>query len=297
MTFQDHCALCPRRCGALRHAGERGLCGEGAQMRVARAALHHWEEPCISGTRGSGTIFFSGCALGCVYCQNAAISQEGSGALVSAQGLRGMMEELAAQGAHNVNLVTPSHFLPGILEALAEPLPVPVVWNSGGYELPESVEALRGKVHIFLPDWKYALEEPASLYSRAPDYPEVAMKAIEAMIGIAGEPVFDGEGIMLSGVLVRHLVLPGHLSNTRSVVDAFAERFRGRALFSLMGQYLPVGGAMGHPRIARRLTRREYESAVDYMFAKGIEDGFVQEAGADDVSYVPAFDLTGVLEG
>ncbi len=291
------CALCPRLCGARREAGEIGLCGGGALPKVARAALHMWEEPCLSGTRGSGTIFFSGCSLGCVYCQNAPISLRRFGREVTPRQLRGIMLRLIGQGAHNINLVTPTHEAEAILEALeGEPLSVPVVWNSGGYERPETIERLAGRVDVFLPDWKYALAEPALLYSSVPDYPEVAEAAIGAMIDIAGPPAFDADGLLRSGVLARHLVLPGHPDNTRAVIDKFARKFKGRALFSLMGQYVPFADPAKHPRIARKLSRGEYRRMREYLLNAGVEDGYFQEAGADDTAYIPDFDLTGVEE-
>lgn len=283
------CTLCPRSCTAAR------ACIPSDTPVVARAALHHWEEPCLSGTNGSGTVFFAGCSLRCIYCQNKKISREHFGQSVTPAQLRQIFNRLIEKGAHNVNLVTPSHFTPGICQALEGGLSVPVVWNSSGYELPDSLNQLAGKVQVFLPDFKYGQEEPARRLSAAPGYPAIAVNAIERMIALAGPPRFDPQGMLVGGVLVRHLVLPGYLENTRQVIDLFARHFAGRALFSLMGQYVP--GQELPPPLNRRLTRREYDRMADYMLACGIREGYVQDEGADDERYTPPFDLTGVEDG
>lgn len=285
------CHLCPRRCGVDR-AVQPGFCGMGEGVRLARAALHRWEEPVISGTRGSGAVFFSGCTLRCVYCQNHDISAGGFGKEVSTARLREIFEELIAQGAHNINLVTPTHFLPWILPALTPKLPVPVVYNCGGYERVETVVALKDRVDVWLPDLKYADGALARGLSGAEDYFDVATAAIEAMVAQAGPPVIE-KGLLRRGVIIRHLVLPGHLDNTRAVIDYVSRRFApGEVLFSLMAQYTPQPGLTGP--LGRHVTAAEYRSAVAYMENCGIENGFTQERTSAREEYTPPFDLTGV---
>ncbi len=288
------CRLCPRNCGAERTAtAGAGFCAMPAVPRVARAALHHWEEPPISGTRGSGAVFFSGCTLRCVFCQNREISAAGYGKEVTAEELRAIFEKLVAQGAHNINLVTPTHFTPWILEALREPLGVPVVWNCGGYEKVETLRALEGKVDIYLPDLKYSGSALARDYSAAQDYFDVATAAIREMFRQTGAVELDEDGIMKRGVIIRHLLLPGKLSNTKAVIDWVARTFRpGEVLFSLMSQYTPQPGAEGE--LARRVRRSEYRAAVEYMAACGIVGGFTQDIESAESAYTPDFDLTGL---
>lgn len=291
------CSLCPRRCGALRSRDSgSGFCGEGLAPRVARAAPHFWEEPPVSGERGSGTVFFTGCSLKCVYCQNSAISSGGVGVQVTPERLREIYFELIAQGVHNINLVTACHFLDGVLESLAEPLPVPVVWNSGGYESVESLRRLSGRVQVYLPDMKYSDPAVAARFSAAPDYPERAKAAILEMYRQTGPYELGSDGLIRRGVIIRHLVLPGCLDNTRGVIDWVADTFAaGEVLFSLMSQYTPVGRAGEFPELCRRLTEEEYGAAMEYMHARGIEDGFYQELSSAREEYTPDFDLTGVI--
>lgn len=287
------CDLCPRRCHALRTADRGdGFCAMPAGPVVARAALHFWEEPVISGARGSGTVFFSGCPLRCVFCQNHDISAEGFGRPVSVERLRGIFRELVEQGAHNINLVTPTHFTPWILEALEEDPGVPVVWNTGGYERVETLRAMEGRVDVYLPDLKYADSALSEKLSAAQDYFEAASSAIEEMYRQTG-PVVMEDGLMKRGVLIRHLVLPGRLENTRRCIDWVARTFRpGEVLFSLMSQYTPQPGAEGS--LSRHVTRAEYRAAVEYMENCGITDGFTQERTSAAEEYTPPFDLTGV---
>lgn len=285
------CRLCPRDCGVDRSA-ERGFCGAGEGLRIARAALHHWEEPVLPGTRGSGTVFFSGCTLRCVYCQNHAISAENFGKEVSTERLRAIFEELIARGAHNINLVTPTHYLPWLLPALRPKLPVPVVYNCGGYERVETVRALHDDVDIWLPDLKYADGALAGRLSAAPDYFDVAAAAIEAMVEQVGPYVVGPDGLLRRGVIIRHLVLPGQLDNTRRVIDWVSRFAPGQVLFSLMAQYTPQPGAEGV--MARHVTAAEYRAAVEYMKNCGITDGFTQERTSAAAEYTPPFDLTGV---
>ena len=287
------CEICPRRCGAVRTETEgHGFCAMPAGLRVARAALHRWEEPVISGTRGSGAVFFSGCTLRCIYCQNHRISKENFGRKITVPQLREIIRSLTAQGAHNINLVTPDHFTPWILEALREPPEIPVVWNCGGYERVETLRTLAGRVQIYLPDLKYADPALAKSLSGAEDYFPTACAAIEEMMSQVGPPVIE-DGIMRRGVLIRHLVLPGQLENTRRCIDWVARTFpRGEVLFSLMRQYTPQPGAQGF--LARKVRAGEYRAAVSYLRACGIEDGFLQEADSAEGTYTPDFDLTGV---
>ncbi len=287
------CNLCPRRCGAERtETGGAGFCGLPALPVVARAGLHHWEEPCISGSQGSGAVFFSGCVLGCVFCQNGKISRGNFGKTVSTARLRDIFQELIAQGAHNINLVSPTPFSLAIREALEEPLPVPVVWNTGGYERVETLRALEGRVQIWLPDLKYADRALAAHYSGAEDYFETASSAILEMYRQAGDYMLEG-GLLKRGVVIRHLMLPGALENTKAVVDWVAAHFRpGQVLFSLMAQYTPQPGAAG--LLARRVTGAEYRAAMAYMKNLGIVDGYCQDAASAQAEYTPDFDLTGV---
>ena len=288
------CTLCPRRCGAERTAeAGGGFCRMPGGLRVARAMLHHWEEPPISGQNGAGTVFFSGCTLGCVYCQNGDISAGGFGKDISTARLREIFQELIAQGAHNIELVTPTHFLPWILPALTPRLPVPVVYNCGGYERVETLRALEGLVDVYLPDLKYADGALAAELSGAADYFPVACEAIREMFRQVGPYVLE-DGLLTRGVVIRHLVLPGYLDNTRRVLDWIAETFApGDVLVSLMSQYTPTANMTG--RLARRVTAAEYRAAADYMRNCGITDGFVQErTSAEEASYTPAFDGEGV---
>lgn len=289
------CNLCPRNCNALRTDTEgSGLCGMPALPVAARAALHQWEEPPISGTRGSGTIFFSGCPLQCVFCQNEPISHEGRGKAITPERLRALCFQLIDQGAHNINFVTPTHYTHVLLDVLREPLPVPVVWNTGGYEKLETLRALEGKVDIYLPDLKYLSADVAQRYSAAPDYPEVAAAAILEMFRQVGPVEYAADGTLTKGVIIRHLVLPGQLSGAKDVMDWVAEHFApGQVLFSLMSQYLPWGKAAEYPEINRRLRKGEARKAAEYMELLGL-DGFVQEQSAASDQFIPDFDFSGL---
>ena len=288
------CDLCPRRCGAERREDMgRGVCRMPAAPKLARAGLHLWEEPCISGNKGSGAIFFSGCSLGCVFCQNGSISHGGFGKTVSVARLREIMEELKAQGAHNINLVNPTHFAHCIKEALAEPIGIPVVWNCGGYERVETLKEMEGLVDIYLPDLKYVDGALSQKYSRAEDYFTYAAPAILEMFRQTGPYEMDDSGMLRRGTVIRHLMLPGELENTRRVIDFVAENFRpGDVLFSLMSQYTPQENAEGN--LARRVRKSEYRAATEYMANCGIVDGFLQEDSSAQKEYTPDFDLTGI---
>lgn len=269
-----------------------GFCGLPAAPVVARAGLHFWEEPCVSGARGSGAVFFSGCVLRCVYCQNHAISHENFGKPVSVERLREIFWDLIGQGAHNINLVSPTPFAPAIREALAEPLPVPVVWNTGGYERVETLRSLEGRVQVWLPDLKYVDSGLSRDLSGAADYFGAASAAIREMVRQTGDYVLE-DGLLKRGVLIRHLMLPGQLENTKAVLDWVAETFRpGQVLLSLMAQYTPQPGAEG--LLSRRVTGAEYRAALRYMENLGITDGYCQDAASARAEYTPDFDLTGV---
>ena len=261
---------------------------------LARAALHQWEEPPLSGTRGAGTIFFSGCSLDCVFCQNDQISHRDFGRPVPLSRLREICLELVAQGAHNIDLVSPTHFAHVVRALLEEPLPVPVVWNSGGYDRVEVLRALEGKIDIYLPDLKYLDPALALRYSGAEDYPETAAAAILEMYRQTGPCIFGEDGLLKRGVVIRHLILPGHVPEAKAVMDWVSAHFPpGAVLFSLMSQYLPLGHAADFPEIGRKLRRSEARSAAAYMSALGLE-GYCQDPGADDAAFIPPFDLTGV---
>ena len=297
------CNICPRACKierkeSLKDRGVTGYCRSGMLPVVSRAALHHWEEPCIAGTRGAGTVFFAGCNLSCVYCQNYEISEMGKGTEVSAERLREIYFELIRQGAHNIDLVTPTHYTHAIFQSLREPLPVPVVYNCGGYESVHTVAFLRKKIQCWLPDLKYSDTKAAARYSDAPDYFKKATVAIEQMFRQTGPYEMNGGGILQKGVLIRHLILPGQVENTKRILEYVAETFApGDVLFSLMRQYVPCGRAAEFPEINRSITDEEYDECESYMEALGIEEGYVQQKASSDKIFIPAFDGTGVLKG
>ena len=294
MLSYAHCTLCPRRCGVDRTRGQLGFCKMPGQVHAARAGVHYWEEPVISGSFGSGAVFFSGCTLKCAFCQNYDISQENFGKPMTSAELRAAFERLIDEGVQNVNLVTPTHFLPDILPALEPKLPVPVVYNCGGYESAETLRQLEGKIDVYLPDFKYSDNALAKELSSAPDYFETASAAILEMYRQVGKPVLEDDE-MKRGVLVRHLVLPGCVDNSLGVLDWVAEHFRsGDILFSLMSQYVPMGRAVEMPPFNRRITELEYDSVLSYMMLLGIEDGYTQDFSSAERGYTPSFDLTGL---
>lgn len=290
------CRICPRECGALRRADTGdGFCAAGEMPRVAKAMLHMWEEPVISGTRGSGAVFFSGCPLACVYCQNTEISKGGYGKAITDTRLRDIYFELADAGAHNINLVNPTHYAGSILRSLEGGVPVPVIYNSGGYDSVDTLRLFEGAVQVYLPDMKYAADAPAARYSAAADYPAVSRRAILEMFRQTGPYVIGDDGLISSGVIIRHLILPGSLDNTRAVIDWVAQTFApGDVLFSLMSQYTPCGDLSSLPELQRRLSREEHDSAMAHLEQSGIEDGFFQELSSAKEEYIPDFDLGGV---
>ena len=289
------CNSCPRQCGVLRGETGRGFCRMGADAVVARAAPHFDEEPVLSGTNGSGAVFFSGCSLRCVFCQNRPISHGGFGRCVPVEGLREIYRSLVAQGVHNINLVNPTHFLEPILASLDKSPGVPVVWNSGGYERRESIRRLEGRVQVYLPDLKYRDVATAGRYSGAPDYFAFASAAIREMLFQTGPVEIGPDGLIRRGVIVRHLVLPGRAEESMRVLDWIGENLPG-AWVSLMAQYMPMGEVQGLDELDRRLFPREYRRVVAHMRKIGLTDGFLQELGSAEEKYIPEFDLTGVPE-
>jgi putative pyruvate formate lyase activating enzyme len=299
-SVPSSCTLCPRRCGADRAAGRTGFCGAGGTLKAARAALHFWEEPCISGTRGSGTVFFSGCALKCCYCQNYNISAECFGKELTVEQLAAVFLDLQRQGAHNINLVTPGQWRPWIIAALdlarAQGLSLPIVCNTGGYETVESVEAWRGYIDIWLADLKYVSSALSQQLSSAPDYFAAAKAGIEAMLAQAGRPQFEENGLLRRGVIVRHLALPGHVEDSFAVLEQLAawnNADPGCFLPSLMSQYTPFYKAAEHG-IGRRITSYEYRRVVDRAMDLGLTTGYMQQKSSAKEEYTPSFDLTGL---
>ena len=288
-------------CGADRFSGKRGACGAGPSLVAARAALHMWEEPCISGTKGSGTVFFSGCSLGCVFCQNRPIAHMKAGREITIERLAEIFLELQDKGAANINLVTACHYAPQAAEALdiarKRGLSLPVVYNSGGYENTETLKLLDGYVDIYLPDYKYHDPSLAARLSNAPDYPEKARKAISEMVSRTGECVFDEDGYLLRGTVVRHLILPGHVKNSLECLTWLYETFGDKIYISIMNQYTPVmpeDACKDFPELMRRVTKREYTRVLDHAVRLGITNGFFQEGDTAEESFIPAFDSEGI---
>lgn len=289
------CTLCPRMCGVDRSAGQRGFCGMPDKPVAARAAGHYWEEPPISGEYGSGAVFFSGCTLRCRFCQNYEISTQRHGYQIDAARLRQIFEQLIREGHHNINLVTPTHFLPDILPALEPKLPVPVVYNCGGYERVETLRELEGKIDVWLPDLKYSNPRLAQVLSFAPDYVETAKTAILEMYRQTG-PALVENGLLKRGVLIRHLILPGQVDNSIGVLEWIANTFpKSSVLVSLMSQYIPMGPAAKLPPFDRRITREEYDTVLSWLYFFGLEDGFLQGPEAASLEYVPDFNGQGIL--
>lgn len=289
------CNLCPRQCGAVRTETDgQGACRMPSAPVLARAALHAWEEPPISGSRGSGTVFFSGCSLGCIFCQNEEISHQDIGRPVTIARLREICQSLILQGAHNLNFVNPTHYIHVLSRLLEQPFSVPVVWNTGGYDRADCLRTLEDKVDIYLPDLKYLDTAAAARYSAAPDYPETATAAIREMVRQTGPVQYDSDGLLTRGVIIRHLVLPGQLDGAKRVMDWVSHTFApGTVLFSLMSQYTPYAQAHRLPEINRRLRRGEIRAAQEYMENLGLA-GFTQERTSAQREYTPPFDFTGI---
>lgn len=286
------CNICPRKCNVDRSI-KAGVCGVTDTLKIARAAAHFWEEPCISGTGGSGTVFFSGCNMKCVFCQNYEISTGGFGKEITVDRLCEIYDELIYNGVHNINLVTPTHYTDKILSSLEKPLPVPVVYNSSGYDSVETLKKFEGKIQIYLPDMKYMDSSLAKKYSLAPDYPEKAKEAIREMFRQVGEAVFDEDGIMEKGVLIRHLMLPEEIENTLDVIDWVSSEFGDKVVFSLMSQFTPNKNC-NIPELQKTVSEEEYNKAVDYMYLCGMENAYVQDFSSAKKEYTPPFDLSGV---
>lgn len=292
------CTLCPRECHVDRTAGQTGYCNMTEELMVARAALHFWEEPCISGEKGSGTVFFSGCSLGCIYCQNRNIARGLAGKTITSNRLSDIFLELQEQGAENINLVTPSHYGPQILKALQRArekgLKLPIVYNCSGYEQLSTLKLLEGSIDIYLPDLKYMDRHIAGCYSGCEDYFKYASEAIREMVRQTGEPVFDDNGMMKKGVIVRHLTLPGYIEDSKNILRFLYETFGNRIFISIMNQYTPMEAVAGYPELNRRITEEEYEELVDYAIELGVENGFIQEGETASESFIPEFNNEGV---
>lgn len=298
MKVLEDCTLCPRECHVNRKAGHSGYCGMDGTLRVARAALHMWEEPCISGKKGSGAVFFSGCGLRCVYCQNRDIAIGDWGKEITVERLAEIFLELEEKGAANLNLVTGVHYVDHIIEALdlgkKRGLGLRVVYNSGGYEKAETLRRLEGYVDVYLPDMKYAETELAKAFSNAPDYPEVSRSAIEEMVRQTGPCVFDEDGYIKRGTIVRHLILPGHTRNSIAVLKYLHQTYGNKIMISMMNQFTPVYKQEKYTELNRRVTKREYEKVLDVALELGIENGYFQEGETARESFIPAFDCEGV---
>ena len=292
MSFDmTSCTLCPRGCGADRAGGKTGVCGAGEQVLIARAAAHYWEEPCISGENGSGAVFFSGCSLKCVFCQNYEISEVHRGVVITPYQLSEEYRKLEALGAQNIEFVTPSHHADAILESLTYYRPrVPLIWNSSGYDSINTLKRLEGVIDIYLPDFKYSDDALAAELSGAFDYVKTALSAIGEMLRQTGRPQFDENGIMKKGVIVRHLILPAHTRNSVEALRLLKSSFGDDILVSLMCQYVPWGKAVNDPKLGRKITRREYDKVKDELFALGL-DGFTQELSAAKTEYIPDWDI------
>jgi putative pyruvate formate lyase activating enzyme len=298
MEYKSNCTFCPRKCRVNRDVSP-GFCQMGTSLKLAKAYLHRWEEPCISGVNGSGTVFFSGCNLKCVYCQNHTISHENYGVELSASHLGKIFLSLQDKGAHNINLVSPSHFVPQINEALDEVsgrLKIPVVYNSNGYDSVESLRILEGKISVYLPDFKYFNNETSKKYSYVSDYLETVTSAICEMYRQVGNMEFDEDGILKRGVIIRHLILPGHTNESIKIIDWIRSNLpKDGVLVSLMSQYTPLYKASCYPELNRRIIRREYQKVVDYFMKAGFNEGYIQERDSAQEKYVPDFDFEGLL--
>lgn len=295
----NQCRLCPRECNVNRLTGEVGYCGASDKLMVSRAALHFWEEPCVSGENGSGTVFFSNCNLKCVFCQNHCISQENLGVEISIERLSEIFLELEGNGANNINLVTPTHYVPQIIEALklskANGLKIPILYNSNGYDSLDTLKALDGYIDVYLPDLKYYNSKYSLKYSMAKDYFEKASIAIEEMYRQVGKPVFDENGIIKKGAIIRHLMLPGLLFDSKKILDYIHKTFGNNVYISLMNQYTPMFKASNYPEINRKLNEKHYDSIIDYALDLGIKNAFIQESESSSEEFVPDFkSFTGI---
>lgn len=293
-----NCMLCPRKCGVDRSKA-KGFCGMPDKLFAAKAYLHLWEEPCISGETGSGTVFFTGCNLRCVYCQNRKIAEGREGFEITSKRLGEIFLELQDKGANNINLVTPTHYVPHIISALdkvKDKLKIPVVYNCGGYESTDTLKKLDGYIDIYLPDFKYCDRRLAKRYSNAEDYPEIVKSALNEMVRQTGSCQFDKNGIMQKGVIVRHLVLPGFLQNSKDVIEYLYKKYGNDIFMSIMNQYTPLEYVKDYPEINRKLTEKEYDEIIDFAAGIGVENAFVQEGGTVSESFIPIFDGEGIIK-
>lgn len=294
----NSCRLCPKECGVDRTNGKTGFCGASNKIKISRASLHHWEEPCLSGTNGSGTVFFSGCNMSCVYCQNSEISHKNKGIEITKERLLKIFFELKEKGAHNINLVTAGHFLPLVLDAITEAkeknINIPFVYNSSGYEKAEALRKADGLIDIYLPDFKYMDKVRASRYSAASDYPEIAMKAIDEMVRQKQTCIFDDDGILQSGVIVRHLLLPDGLTESKKVIKYLYEKYKDNIYISIMSQYTPFGNLENYPELLNKVKFSDYEKLIDYAVKIGVSNAFIQEGEAASESFIPDFSGQGV---
>ena len=298
MNKYENCLLCPRKCGINRGTGQTGVCGVSAEIRVARAALHYWEEPCISGEKGSGAVFFSGCSLHCVFCQNREISDGKAGKVISKERLSDIFIELAGKGANNINLVTPGQYIPDIVWAVNDArrrgMELPIVYNTSGYEDAKELKLLEGIVDVYLPDFKYMDSALSAKYSRAKDYPSVAKQAISEMVRQQPRVVIDdATGLIQKGVIVRQLLLPGHVNDAKAILKYLHDTYQNSIYISMMSQFTPIA-LKDYPEINRTVTRREYERLIDYAIKIGITNAFIQEGNVAKDSFIPAFDCEGV---
>lgn len=298
MNKYENCLLCPRKCGINRSTGQTGVCGVSSEIKVARAALHYWEEPCISGKRGSGAVFFSGCSLHCVFCQNREISDGKAGKVISKERLSDIFMELADKGANNINLVTPGQYIPDIVWAVNDSksrgMKLPIIYNTSGYENVTELKLLEGIVDVYLPDFKYMDSTLSARYSRAKDYPSVAKQALSEMVRQQPDVVIDNAtGLIQKGVIVRQLLLPGHVNDAKAVLKYLYDTYHNHVYISMMSQFTPIA-LKDYPEINRTVTRREYERLVDYALEIGITNAFIQEGDVAKDSFIPAFDCEGV---
>lgn len=298
MNKYENCLLCPRKCGINRRTGQTGVCGVSSEIKVARAALHYWEEPCISGKRGSGAVFFSGCSLHCVFCQNREISDGKEGKVISKERLSDIFMELADKGANNINLVTPGQYIPDIVwavnDAKSRGMKLPIIYNTSGYENVTELKLLEGIVDVYLPDFKYMDSTLSARYSRAKDYPSVAKQALSEMVRQQPDVVIDdATGLIQKGVIVRQLLLPGHVNDAKAVLKYLYDTYQDHVYISMMSQFTPIA-LKDYPEINRTVTRREYERLVDYALEIGITNAFIQEGDVAKDSFIPAFDCEGV---
>lgn len=298
MNKYEDCLLCPRKCGINRSTGQTGVCGVSSEIKVARAALHYWEEPCISGKKGSGAVFFSGCSLHCVFCQNREISDGKAGKVISKERLSDIFMELAVKGANNINLVTPGQYIPDIVwavnDAKSRGMKLPIIYNTSGYENVTELKLLEGIVDVYLPDFKYMDSTLSARYSRAKDYPSVAKQALSEMVRQQPDVVIDdATGLIQKGVIVRQLLLPGHVNDAKAILKYLHDTYQNSIYISMMSQFTPIA-LKDYPEINRTVTRREYERLVDYALKIGITNAFIQEGDVAKDSFIPAFDCEGV---